>query len=65
LVKSTPAMEEIELKTCVNRRTQSIPINNLQTKNDVFEPLSDHDEIERPIFLKKTLKTTKFGQGTH
>jgi hypothetical protein len=51
-------------KTVLTRRTQSITIDNLPTIDIVFETLSDQFEADRPIFLKKDLKLSKFGRET-
>jgi hypothetical protein len=50
-------VESKQQKIFVDKRTQSVLINNLSINDpDVFEALSNQNEAERPIFLKKALK---------
>lgn len=57
LAKSSVVVEERKSRIIVDKRTQSITINNLSINDqDVFEALIKQDEFERPVFIKKALK---------
>jgi hypothetical protein len=50
-------LEKTKSQIVIDSRTESVLIKNLSIKDrEVFEVISDQDEIERPIFIKKALK---------
>ena len=57
MAKSSVLVEERKSKIVVDKRTQSVTINNLSVNDqDVFEALVKQDEFERPVFVKRALK---------
>jgi len=50
-------IERTKSQVIVDKRAQSVIIRNLSiTDREVFEVISDQDEVERPIFIKRALK---------
>jgi len=57
LVAKSELIEKVKSCIIVDKRTESILIKNLSIKDrEVFEVLSDQDEVERPVFIKRALK---------
>ena len=57
MAKLSVVVEDKKQKVFVDKRNQIIVINNLSINDqDVFDALSNQNEVERPIFLKKALK---------
>jgi hypothetical protein len=56
-VAKSELIEKTKSQIVVDRRTETVLIKNLSIKDrEIFEVLSDQEELERPIFIKKALK---------